>query len=127
VFRRDIFIAASDNNGDNDMRRSKLEEYTSILESLASYPLNFKKISYEADIECKKLKKHLDFLILHHLVEKRPFRHKRMVYAITSMGLAVFKTLQAKEYSERLKNILFTRVGEQQIHVYPMETHPNIR
>ncbi len=88
------------------MSRSKLEKYLSILDVLVPQPLKFEKISYKANIECATLKKHLAFLMAHKLVEERSPRKGRAVYAITDRGLAVFKTLQARKYFEKLRSIL---------------------
>jgi predicted transcriptional regulator len=99
--------------GDNVMPRSKLEKYLSILEVLVPQPLGFKKISYEADLKREMLKTYLRFLISHRLIEKHSFKKEGTVYAITDMGLAVFRTLQAKEYSERIyTSILRTHMNE---------------
>ncbi|MFQ6068588.1 MAG: winged helix-turn-helix domain-containing protein [Candidatus Bathyarchaeia archaeon] len=88
------------------MPRSRLEKYLSILEALVPQPLEFENISYKASLECSTLKKYLNFLISHNLVEERSLDKKRVVYAITERGLAVFKTLQAQKYFQKLKNIL---------------------
>jgi len=99
--------------GDNAMSRSKLEKYLSILEVLVPQPLEFKKISYKADMERKMLKRYLGFLISHWLIEKNSFKKEGTVYAITDMGLAVFRALQAKEYSERIyTSILRMHINE---------------
>lgn len=88
------------------MARSKLEKYLNILEVLVPQPLKFEKISYKANIECAVLKQYLNFLIVHKLVDERPLNKGKTVYAITERGLAVFKTLQAQKYLEKLRNIL---------------------
>jgi len=88
------------------MSRSKLEKYLSILDVLVPKPLKFENISYKANIECRILKRYLAFLILHKLVEERPFNKKDVVYAITDRGLAVFKTLRAQKYFQKLRNVL---------------------
>lgn len=88
------------------MSRSRLEKYLSILEALVPEPLNFEDVSYEADIECRTLKKYLNFLISNNLVEERLLNKKTAVYAITERGLAVVKTLKAQRYLQKLKNVL---------------------
>ncbi len=88
------------------MPRSKLEKYLSILEALVPQPSKLDKISYKTNIECRTLKRHVAFLIMNKLVEKRSSSKLGSVYAITERGLAVFKTLQAQKYFERLKTIL---------------------
>lgn len=88
------------------MPRSRLEKYLNILEALVSKPLKFENISYKTNIECSTLKRHLNFLISHKLVEERHLKRKRVVYAITERGLAVFKTLRAQRYFRKLKSVL---------------------
>jgi predicted transcriptional regulator len=88
------------------MPRSKLEKYLDILEVLVPRPLQFEKISYKANMECTILKRNLNFLVSHKLVEERSLNKGKIVYAITERGLAVFKTLQAQKYLQRIKSIL---------------------
>jgi predicted transcriptional regulator len=97
-----------------------MEEYLSILEVLISQPLNFKKISYKANIYGVTLKKHLDFLLVHMLIKEHSFEKEETVYAITDIGLAVIKTLKAQEFSEKIyQSILRTHMSKQQVHIYP--------
>jgi len=100
------------------MSRSRLEKYLSILEALIPQPLEFEGVSYKSDIECSTLKRYLDFLLYHDLVEERRLSKKRAIYAITERGLAVFKTLRAQKYFQKLKNIL--PVVEEARNVGPM-------
>jgi predicted transcriptional regulator len=88
------------------MPRSKLEKYLSVLEALVARPLKFEKVSYEAKIDCTTLKQHMDFLVFHKLVEERNLTKGKAVYAITERGLAVFKTLRAQRYLQKLKKIM---------------------
>lgn len=88
------------------MSRSRLEKYVDILEVLVPKPLKFDNISYEANIECSTLRRYLKFLISYKLVEERLLDKERVVYAITERGLAVFKTLQAQKYFQKLRNVL---------------------
>lgn len=88
------------------MALSKLETYLKILEILVAYPLELKRISFKADIEPKMLKKYLDFLVLHGLVEEQYFGKDRVAYAITDLGLIVLRKLQGQKYFERIRNIL---------------------
>ncbi len=88
------------------MPRSKLEKYLNILEVLIPSPLRFEKISYKTNIECNVLKRCLNFLITYKLVEERAAKKGSAIYAITERGLAVFKTLQAQEYFQKLRRIL---------------------
>lgn len=88
------------------MQRSKLEKYLKILEVLVPEPVELEEISYETNIECRMLKQYLRFLIINKLVEKRSADKAQMIYAITERGLAVFRTLKAQKYFEKLKSIL---------------------
>ena len=88
------------------MSRSRLEKYLGILEVLVPKPLKFESISYRAKMECGVLRRHLDFLISHNLVEERLSNRSEATYAITDRGLAVFKTLRASEYLQKIKSIL---------------------
>jgi len=67
--------------------------------------MKFEFISYKTSIECGMLKRYLSFLTSHKLVKER-LTSEGAVYAITDRGLAVFKTLRAQEYFQKLKNIL---------------------
>ncbi len=87
------------------MSRSKLEKYLSILEVLVSNTQRFEDISFKTKIECGSLKRLMNFLTSHKLIEERPF-DEGVVYAITDRGIAVFKTLRAKEYFKRIRTIL---------------------
>ncbi len=88
------------------MPRSRMEKYLNILEVIVPQPLKFESIAFKTNIECNMLTRYLDFLMTHKLVEERPSNKARAVYAITERGLAVFKTLQAQKYFQKLKNIL---------------------
>jgi len=78
------------------MRRSKLEMHIDILKALARHrPLKLTHIMYKANINCDTLKRYLDFLIQHNLVEEQTLHKKRhrtrVVYAITERGLTALK------------------------------------
>ncbi len=88
------------------MPRSKLEKYVEILAVLVPTPLEFETVSLETKIECNTLERYFRFLIAHKLVEKRTQANSPATHAITDRGLAVFKTLQAQKYLEKIRNIL---------------------
>jgi DNA-binding HxlR family transcriptional regulator len=88
------------------MPLSKLDKYLNILEALIRRPREFDQISFKTTIECTALKRYLNFLVLHDLIEERPAKDKLTVYAITERGLSVFKTLRALKYLEKLKDNL---------------------
>ena len=87
------------------MSRSKLEKYLSILEALIPNPRKFEEVSYQTKIECGTLKRYMNFLATHKLIEERP-SDEGVVQAVTDRGLAVFKTLRAKEYFKRIRSVL---------------------
>lgn len=87
------------------MSRSKLEKYLSILEVLIPQPRGFEEISYQTKIECGALKRLITFLTRHKLIEERTF-NEGVVHAVTDRGIAVFKTLRAKEYFRRIRSVL---------------------
>ena len=83
------------------MRRSKLEMYVDILSVLSHRgPLKLTHIMYKANVNCSVLKEYLEFLIKQELVEERPVRKNRIVYATTQRGLMVLK------YFKELKQVL---------------------
>ena len=87
------------------MSRSKLEKYLSILEVLISNPQRFEDLSYKTEIECGTLKRLMVFLTSHKLVVEHP-SDEGVVYTLTDRGIAVFRTLKAKEYFKRIRAIL---------------------
>lgn len=90
----------------HEMSASKLEKYLNILEVLVKRPRQASEIARKARIERKALKRLMDFLDSNGVVEKRQIVGKRIVYALTERGLAVFKTLRALQYLEKLKESL---------------------
>lgn len=88
------------------MPASKLEKYLNILEVLVDRPRQTSEIARKARMEPKALKRLMDFLDSNEVVEKRRTAGKRTVYALTERGLAVFKTLRALQYLEKLKESL---------------------
>jgi predicted transcriptional regulator len=88
------------------MTRSKLEKYLSVLETLVARPLEFDIILYQVDDNWEAVKKHLDFLISHDLVERLPLGKKRVVYTITEKGLTVLDALHGQEDLEKYSQIM---------------------
>ena len=83
------------------MRRSKLEMYVDILSVLAYRgPLKLTHVMYKANVNCSVLKEYLDYLLKQGLVEERPIRKQRIVYAVTQRGITVLK------YFKELKQVL---------------------
>ena len=88
------------------MTRTKLEKYLGVLETLVYRPLEFEMILYEVDQEWSSLRRYLDFLISHGLVEKLPLGHKRIIYAITERGFRVLRALQGQECLEEHRHLI---------------------
>jgi predicted transcriptional regulator len=83
------------------MRRSKMEMYISTLEALAYYgPLKITRITYKARMNCSQLKAILPDLIQKKLVEERPLKNNKVVYAATQ------KTRTALSYFNEFKEML---------------------
>jgi predicted transcriptional regulator len=96
------------------VRRSKLEMYVDILSVLSHRgPLKLTHVMYKANVNCIVLKEYLDFLMKQGLVEERPVRKSRIVYAVTQRGLMVLK------YFKELKQVL-PIVEEDQRRVPPL-------
>jgi len=75
--------------------------YVDILTVLAHKgPLKLTHVMYKANVNCCVLKEYLDFLIKQGLVEERPIKKERVVYAVTQRGITVLK------YFRELKQIL---------------------
>jgi predicted transcriptional regulator len=100
-----MFAAQHGQNRCSEVRRSKLETYEAVLEVLMKKPLDIDRIAYETDIDLRILNQRLDFLIENGLVEERPMP-KKILYAITERGVAVFKTLNFNKYLEKVSNAL---------------------
>jgi predicted transcriptional regulator len=83
------------------LRRSKLEIYETILETLAKRPLKVDNIAYKASMECTAVRQYLDFLTKNGLVEER-FSGDKNFYVITERGKAVFRALS---FQKRLDKI----------------------
>jgi predicted transcriptional regulator len=74
------------------MRRSKLETYIDILNTLARLgPLKMTHIMHKANINGSMLRGHLDFLIEQGLVEERTLKRNRAVFAVTERGITILK------------------------------------
>ena len=74
------------------MRRSKLEMYIDVLNTLAYRgPLKLTHIMYKANLNCNILNECLDFLIKQNLIEKRIIEKERIVFSITQRGIDILK------------------------------------
>ncbi len=106
-FSRNLSILKSLEIG-NPMTLSKLERYLNILEVLVSWPLEFENIMYQIDENSDVLKKYLDFLISHNLVEKLSISEGIVVYTITDKGMALLSIMQGQEYFDEHQNLIIT-------------------
>jgi DNA-binding HxlR family transcriptional regulator len=88
------------------MPPSKLERYLNILEALVNRPRKINQITGKVHMKDPVLKRHLRFLVSNGVVQKRMLGNGDVLYAITERGIAVFKSLRALRYFERLKDSL---------------------
>jgi predicted transcriptional regulator len=84
------------------MRRSKLELYEAILNTLVNKALTVDSIAYACNMDCVALRQRLNFLMQSGLVEERLYA-KKTRYALTHRGLAIFKTLALTKSLEKLQ------------------------
>ncbi|UCF45495.1 MAG: hypothetical protein JSW44_02375 [Candidatus Bathyarchaeota archaeon] len=83
------------------MRRSKMEMYISTLEALAYYgPMKITRITYKAKMNYDQLKSIIGDLIQKKLVERRPFKKTKTVYAVTPKARTILT------YFNELKEML---------------------
>ena len=99
------------------MRRSKLESYEDVLGALVKKPLTIDGIAYKTNIDCVILRRRLDFLMENGLVKER-ILSKKILYAITERGIAVFKTLNFQKYLETVASTIMAM--DEATHVIPI-------
>jgi len=87
------------------VRKSKLESYEDILESLVNKPLTFGQITRQTDMTDTILNKLLGFLMENSLIEERA-TGKKTSYAITERGVAVLKALNFQKYLGKIKDTI---------------------
>ena len=86
------------------MPTSKLDKYLNILDVLVEHPQKIATIASRTHVEPRELKRMMSFLVANGVVEEREFmKANQKVYAINDRGYAVFKTLRAFKYFEKLK------------------------
>jgi predicted transcriptional regulator len=96
------------------MRRSKLEIYEDILESLVNEPLTIDYLAYQTNLNCVSLQASLDFLIQNGVVERRVLGNETQ-YGITERGIAVLKTLSFEKYLQQITGSIKTVEDARQI------------
>jgi predicted transcriptional regulator len=85
---------------------SKLDKYLDILEVVAERPLRIDHIATKVHMETRELKRRMNFLVLNGVINERPIDDNRVVYALNDRGYAVFRTLRAFKYFEKLRESL---------------------
>jgi len=88
------------------MTQTKLREYLGILEVLVCRPLEFEVILLEVGQELSLLKRYLDFLTSHDLVEKLHLGKRRFVYSITEKGITVLNALEGQDYLDEHHHLM---------------------
>jgi len=92
--------------GVHNMPPSKLDKYLDILEVVAERPLKIDHIATKVHMEKSELKRRMNFLVLNGVLNERPTVDKQVVYALNDRGYAVFRTLRAFKYFEKLRESL---------------------
>ena len=88
------------------MPPSKLDKYLNILEVLAERPQKIDRIASKVHMETVEIKRRMNFLVSNGVVNERPTIDNRIIYALNDRGYAVFKTLRAFKYFEKLRESL---------------------
>jgi predicted transcriptional regulator len=84
------------------MRRSKLENYETIMRALVDRYLSVDSLSFYCGMDCVAVNERLGFLTQNGLVEEKQC-HTKTLYALTKRGLAVQKTLALTQRLDELK------------------------
>ena len=92
------------------VRKSKLEHYQEILETLLKKPLTIDNLAYETGTDCAVLQQRVDFLTVQGLV-KEQILGGRTLCVITERGMAVLKALSLQRHLEKIKTTI-TATGE---------------
>jgi predicted transcriptional regulator len=87
------------------MRKSKLEVYQDILEGLKSKALSLDCLSYETGIDCRALRRKVNFLMENDLIRERVLKSE-IRFALSSKGLAVLGALNVQKHFEIVKTAL---------------------
>lgn len=89
------------------MRKSKLELYQDILETLKSKPITVDCLSYKTGMDCGVLRQRLNFLIANHLVRER-VSNRKTVFAVSERGVAVLRALDIQKRLEDVRDTMLT-------------------
>lgn len=96
------------------MRKSKLEYYQEILETLTRRSLTVDNLAYKTSADCTVLQQRLDFLITQGLI-KEQILSGRALCVITERGVAVLKALDLQKRLEQVKTTIKSATGNSQI------------
>jgi predicted transcriptional regulator len=100
------------------MRRSKLRVYEDILCSLHNEAKTIDEIAYSINTDCMALRLRIGFLLKNKLVEEKNYK-KVTLYALTSRGLAIYKTIAITNQLKKLQsNIQKMDKKLQTIHIF---------
>ena len=84
------------------MRRSKLKLYEDILCALYDNAKSIDEIAYNVNMDCIALRLRLKFLLKNKLVEEKTYK-KTTLFALTSRGLAIYKTITITKQLKKLQ------------------------
>jgi predicted transcriptional regulator len=104
------------------MRKSKLENYEDILSALMDRYLSVDSLAFECDMDCVAVNKRLEFLIENQLVDKH-IVSKKVLYALTTRGEAVYKTLSLTKRLNKLKKSI--EIINEALHAIPSLAEQN--
>jgi predicted transcriptional regulator len=117
VFITNLSLIDKDHrDGQNHLRRSRLELYEDILEALVNRPLSQCQLAKEAHIDHFLLIQYLESLLRSGLVEERADEGIGF-YAITEKGSAVIKVLDFHKYLRKIKGAI--RTIEEAVQIIP--------
>lgn len=84
------------------MRKSKLENYEDLLSALMDRYVGVDSLAFKCNMDCLAVNTRLEFLIANHLVVKHNI-NKKVLYALTTRGEAVCRTLLLTKRLNKLK------------------------
>ena len=104
------------------MRKSKLENYEEVLSALMDRYLSVDSLAFECNMDCVAVNKRLEFLMENQLVAKHNV-NKKVLYALTTRGEAVYKTLTLTRRLNKLKESI--EIINKALHTLPPITEQN--
>ena len=99
------------------MRRSKLQVYVTILQTLADYgQMISTHITYNTNLNNANLKECLAFLVENNLVQELR-QNQRKAYAITDLGFQVLQLVKKLDdslhvFSEEVYSEIYSKIGK---------------